>query len=66
MQIKLFFYCYLQDFANVISGEKYLEESEFTLKKSEYSRKSHFFCIFLRKNLVMSKKSSTFAPAFEK
>ena len=26
----------------------------------------HFFCIFLRKNLVMSKKSSTFAPAFEK
>ena len=26
----------------------------------------HFFCIFLLKNLVMSKKSSTFAPAFEK
>ena len=26
----------------------------------------HFFEIFLPKNLVMSKKSSTFAPAFEK
>ena len=26
----------------------------------------HFFCIFLPKNLVISKKSSTFAPAFEK
>ncbi len=26
----------------------------------------HFFCIFFQKNLVMSKKSSTFAPAFEK
>ena len=26
----------------------------------------HFFCIFLLKYLVMSKKSSTFAPAFEK
>ena len=25
----------------------------------------HFFDIFLLKNLVMSKKSSTFAPAFE-
>ena len=25
-----------------------------------------FFCIFLPKNLVMSKKSSTFALAFEK
>ena len=27
--------------------------------------KLHFFCIFLPKNLHMSKKSSTFAPAFE-
>ena len=26
----------------------------------------HFFYIFLPKNLVMSKKSSTFAPAFER
>jgi len=24
----------------------------------------HFFCIFLPKNLRISKKSSTFAPAF--
>jgi hypothetical protein len=28
-------------------------------------KKMHFFFIFLQKNLVMSKKSSTFAPAFE-
>ena len=26
----------------------------------------HFFCIFLRKNLVISKFCSTFAPAFQK
>ena len=26
----------------------------------------HFFCIFFQKNLVMSKKSSTFAPAFDR
>ena len=26
----------------------------------------HFFCIFSPKNLVISKKSSTFALAFEK
>ena len=26
----------------------------------------HFFCIFSSKNLVISKKSSTFALAFEK
>ena len=25
----------------------------------------HFFCIFFQKNLVMSKKSSTFALAFK-
>ena len=30
------------------------------------TRKMHFFCIFFEKNLHMSKKSSTFAPAFEK
>jgi len=29
-------------------------------------KKMHFFCTFLEKNLVMSKKSSTFAAAFEK
>ena len=28
--------------------------------------KMHFFCIFFQKNLVISTKSSTFAPAFEK
>jgi len=28
-------------------------------------KKMHFFCIFFQKNLVISKKSSTFAPAFE-
>ena len=34
--------------------------------KQSFGRKIHFFCIFLPKNLVISKKSSTFAPAFEK
>ena len=28
--------------------------------------KLHFFCIFSSKYLVVSKKSSTFAPAFER
>ena len=28
--------------------------------------KMHFFCIFFQKNLVISKKSSTCAPAFDK
>ena len=36
------------------------------LKKTEIFKKMHFFCIFLPKYLVISKKSSTFAPAFEK
>ncbi len=31
-----------------------------------FTPQMHFFCIFLRKNLVISKKCSTFAPAFEK
>ena len=29
-------------------------------------RKMHFFALFLPKHLVISKKSSNFAPAFEK
>ena len=28
--------------------------------------KLHFFCIFFEKYLVISKKSSTFAPAFDR
>ena len=28
--------------------------------------KVKIFCIFLQKNLVISKKSSTFAPAFDR
>ena len=36
------------------------------LKKTEIFKKMHFFCIFLPKYLVISKKSSTFAPAFER
>ena len=42
-----------------------------TIIKQEYTgarekmQNMHFFCIFFAKNLHMSKKSSTFAPAFE-
>ena len=36
------------------------------LKKTGIFKKMHFFCIFFQKYLVISKKSSTFAPAFEK
>ena len=32
----------------------------------EKQHKLHFFCIFFGKHLVISKKSSTFALAFEK
>jgi len=32
----------------------------------EKDKKMHFFCIFFQKNLVNSKKSSTFAPAFDR
>jgi len=38
-------------------------------KRAENNKFCSFFkkkCIFLKKNLVDSKKSSTFAPAFEK
>ena len=31
-----------------------------------FFEKMYFFFIFLKKNLVSSKKSRTFAPAFEK
>jgi len=36
------------------------------MKKSNLPKKNNENCIFLPKNLVMSKKSSTFAVAFRK
>jgi hypothetical protein len=37
-----------------------------TAFEGQKCRKKHFFCIFFAKYLVNSKKSSTFAPAFQK
>ena len=37
---------------------------QITPKKRQKSDKMHFFSIFFEKNLVNSKKSSNFAPAF--
>ena len=39
---------------------------DFTQKNGKNTKKCHFFAFFFRKYLVMSKKSSTFALAFEK
>ena len=39
---------------------------DFALKNSKNTKKMLLFCIFFEKYLVMSKKSSTFALAFEK
>ena len=39
---------------------------DFAQKNSKNTKKCYFFAFFFRKYLVMSKKSSTFALAFEK
>ena len=63
--------------ANVATGELAMREvycvvvliakavSEVS-KKNDFCNKMKKNCIFFQKYLVMSKKSSTFAPAFEK
>ena len=42
------------------------KKHHFFTTSRHFSKKIHIKCIFLQKYLVSSKKSSTFAPAFEK
>jgi hypothetical protein len=51
---------------NIFSPQNPPKIQQFISHFPRFSTKMHFFVFFLPKNLVMSKKSSTFAPAFEK
>ena len=65
MWFKIVQYC--SKMFNVVQYCSFCPKNRAKLRKiSGISKKMHFFCIFFRKYLVMSKKSSTFALAFEK